>query len=68
MFSLSGFKLFRFLVDMLPAVLNNRSEAELDAQIDKYFLANRDKMGKEAKFFFHHSSGLLSGSCLGVAM
>ena len=43
MLSLSGFKLFLFLVDILPAVLNKRSEAELDAQIERYFLASWEK-------------------------
>ena len=50
--SLSGLKLFLFLVDILPAVLNNRSEAELEAQMDRYFLANCDNMGKEKWFVF----------------
>ena len=44
MFSLSGFKPFLFFVDMLPAALNKHSEAKLERQIDKYFLARRDKI------------------------
>ena len=42
MFSLSGFKPFLFFVDMLPAVLNKCSEAELKAQIHKILFS---KMG-----------------------
>jgi len=47
-FSLSGFKAFLFLADMLPAVLNKLSKGKLEAQTDKYFLARcvkaREKM------------------------
>ena len=71
MLSLSGFKLFLFLVDILPAVLNKRSEAKLDAQLERYFLASCDKTdntGKDKWFIFHHCSSLLSGSGLEIIM
>ena len=68
MLSLSGFRLFLFLVDILPAVLNKCSEAELDAQMERYFLASCDNMGKDIWFIFHYCSGLLSGSGLEIVM
>ena len=53
MLSLSGFKLFLFLVDILPAVLNKRSEAELDAQLERYFLASCDNTDNMEKYGVH---------------
>ena len=66
--SFSGFKLFRFLVDTLPAMLNKCSEAELNAQMDRYFLASCDNIGKETWIIFHHSNDLLSGSGLEIVI
>ena len=46
---------------MLPAVLNKHSEAELEAQIDKYFLARWDKLGMMNDLFFTTPVGYGSG-------
>lgn len=54
----------RFLEQMFPEALNSLSEAELDAQIHKYFLASLPKTGYKGKLTFHQSSGFDSGSGL----
>ena len=38
--------------------LNNRSEGTEVATIPKYFLASKDKLGKDASFSFHQVRGL----------
>ena len=45
MLILEGFKHVRLLVTMLPEVLNVRSDALLDAQVHKNFLAISAKTG-----------------------
>ena len=45
MFTFSGFKLFRRGVTILPEVLKNRSDGQLVADTDKYFLAIMAKSG-----------------------
>ena len=60
--------------DMLPVyTVEKEGFANLLKQFDpqyieRYFIANCDNMGKETWLFFHHSSGLLSGSGFGIAM
>ena len=61
MFSLSGFRDRRFEA-MCPEVLKSLSEAELDAQMHKYFLANLAKIGKLDACIFHQSRGFDSES------
>ena len=71
MFSLSGLRDRRFFEAMCPEVLKSLSEAELDAQMHKYFLANLAKIGKPDACIFHQSRGfdLESGFCaLGKAV
>ena len=46
MFTLAGFRQVRLGETIIPEVLNTRSDAELVAQIHKYFLASMANIGK----------------------
>ena len=48
----------RLLFRTKPATLNNRSEGTEVATSHKYFLASKDKLGKDACFSFHQVRGL----------
>lgn len=52
MFNFPGFSKVRFLEQMFPEVQNNLSEAELDAQIRRYFLASLPTTGYKGKLIF----------------
>ena len=47
-------------VKIPTAVLNTHSEAQLDAEMHKYFRAHWERSGRVPEFNFHHSRGLLS--------
>ena len=61
-FSLLGLSKVLFLDATCPDVLNNRSDAQLDAQMHKYFLASLTKVGYADSWTFHQSKGLESAS------
>ena len=66
MLTLSGFKEHLFLDTILPAVLKTLSEAELEAHVHRYFLANNNNSGNVDAYCFHHFRGLESASGFGI--
>ena len=68
MFSLFGLSKVLFLDATCPDVLNNRSDAQLDTQTHKYFLASLAKVGYADSWIFHQSRGLESASGLMILL